>query len=681
MGVFRKTIVILYAITIFASAFLLFLLQLVTAKQILPWFGGSAVVWTTCLVFFQSVLLLGYLYSDWSVRRLAPKGQALVHVVLLASSLLLLPVMPDTSWKPVGTENPAWHILGLLSTTIGLPYFLLSTTSPLIQAWFARRFPGRSPYRLFALSNLASMIALLGYPLAIEPWTTTTLQAQAWSTGYAVFIALCGITAWFGLRMAPADHNNKNATDSPPAGPPPSISMHLLWIALAAMGSILLLAVTNHLVQDIASIPLLWVLPLSIYLLTFIMCFDGHGWYRRNLFLGLLAICVCVMAWWLSDRTLILQIGLYSAGLFVCCMFCHGELNRLRPEPAYLTRFYLMVSLGGALGALLVGIAAPLLLPEFYELGIGLAALAALGVYQVRNNKIYAGIGAAILLFVSGAVIYKSTPEMFAKHTVLTKRNFYGVLRVLEFHSDDPDLDRQRALIHGHTMHGEQYPSERWRRIPTTYYQTNSGIGRALMTPRLPGARIGIIGLGAGTIAAYGRRGDTYRFYELNPSVVEVARNEFTFLKYSEAKIEIILGDARLNLEREPSQQFDVLVVDAFSGDSIPMHLITSEALTLYLNHLKPGGIIAFHVSNLYLNLPPVVKRLADEHGLKTSYMVDEMADNPTTSHWVLLTANQNFLDSPPIKSATLNIEARPNWRLWTDDFNNLVQVIKFGEE
>lgn len=671
---------ILYALTIFASAFLLFLLQLVTAKQILPWFGGSAAVWTTCMVFFQSVLLFGYAYSDWSIRRLAPKLQAAVHAALLASSLLLLPIMPDASWKPGGDDNPALRILGLLTITIGLPYFLLSTTSPLIQAWFARTYPNRSPYRLFALSNLASMLALLGYPLAIEPWLTTTLQAKSWSAGYAVFAVLCSATAWYGLRAAPAGHV-RAAQDDTAIGPLPTPGMHLLWVSLAAMGSILLLAVTNHLAQDIASIPLLWVLPLSIYLLTFILCFDGRGWYRRNLFLGLLAVCLCAMAWGLGDRTLKLQISLFSAGLFVACMFCHGELNRLRPAPAHLTRFYLMVSLGGAVGALLVGILAPLVLPAFFELGIGLAVLAALGIYQVRDNKLFAAIGFAVMLFTTGAVIYKSTPTVFADHSVLVTRNFYGVLRVLEFRTADPDLDRQRALIHGQTMHGEQYPSERWRRVPTTYYQTNSGIGRALLSFRQPGTRVGVIGLGVGTIAAYGKPGDVYRFYELDPAVLQIAQREFTFLKYSSAKIEHVLGDARLNLEREADQQFDVLAVDAFSSDAIPMHLITSEALALYLRHVRAGGVIAFHVSNKYLNLPPVVKRLAEEHGLKTSYMVDKMADNPTTSHWVLLTASQAFLDLPHIKAATLDIQARPDWRLWTDDFNNLLQVFKPAEK
>ncbi len=681
---------ILYALTIFASAFLLFLLQLVTAKQILPWFGGSAAVWTTCLVFFQSVLLFGYAYSDWSIRRLSPKQQAVAHAALLALSLLLLPIIPDASWKPGGDENPAWRILGLLTVTIGLPYFLLSTTSPLIQAWFARTYPNRSPYRLFALSNLASMLALLGYPLAIEPWLTTTFQAQAWSVGYAVFAALCSVTAWYGLRAVPAAHASMfPAQGSPEEGlaqgetatePLPTLGMHLLWITLAAMGSILLLAVTNHLSQDIAAIPLLWVLPLSLYLLTFIMCFDGRGWYRRNLFLGLLAVFLCAMAWWQDDRTLKLQISLFSAGLFVACMFCHGELNRLRPSPRHLTRFYLMVSLGGAVGALLVGIMAPLVLPAFYELGIGLAVLAALGLYQARENKFATAIGLIVLLFTIGTVFYKSTPAVFADHTVLVTRNFYGVLRVLEYESTDPDLNNQRALIHGNTMHGEQYPSERWRRVPTTYYQTNSGIGRTLLSLRQPGTRVGIIGLGVGTIAAYGKPGDTYRFYELDPAVIQIAQREFTFLKYSAAKIETVLGDARLNLERESSQQFDVLAVDAFSSDAIPMHLITSEALALYLKHLKPGGVIAFHVSNKYLDLPPVVKRLADEHNLKTAYMVDKLADNPTTSHWVLLTSSQEFLDLPAIKAATLDIPPRPDWRLWTDNFNNLLQVFKAGE-
>ena len=669
----------LYALTIFISAFLLFLLQLIAAKQILPWFGGSAAVWATCLVFFQVALLFGYAYSDWVISRFQAKRQAVVHTGLLILSLALLPIIPDASWKPGGAENPALRILLLLTVTVGLPYFLLSTTSPLLQAWFARTHPGTSPYRLFALSNLASMLALLSYPLAIEPWISTTLQAQIWSVLYAVFVILCGTVAWRGLQSASNPSSISPAQDTAHE-PPPTPATHWLWAALAAMGSVLLLAVSNHLTQDVASIPLLWVLPLSIYLLTFILCFDGRGWYRRNLFMGSLGVLICVMAWWLADYRLnsglLFQVSLFSIGLFISCMFCHGELNRLRPAPRYLTRFYLMISLGGAIGALLVGIVAPLIFSGVYELALGLSALAGLWLYQMRSSRrVYLAIGIGVLLFTTAAALFKIT--IFTDKAKLVTRNFYGVLRIHESNPGNIDHFR-RTLTDGITIHGEQLPNGRYWRTPTTYYSQNSGIGRTLLALGQPGARVGIVGLGAGTIAAYGKPGDVYRFYEINPSVIQIANREFSYLPRSEAKIETVLGDARLNLEREPSQRFVVLVVDAFSSDAIPMHLITSEAISVYLKHLVPGGVLAFHVTNKSLNLAPVVQNLADAHGLKTAYIAEKREDNNLyPSKWMLLTRNQAFLDLNSIRAASTPVESRPDWRLWTDDFNNLVQVLK----
>ena len=305
----------LYAATIFVSAFLLFLVQPIMAKQILPWFGGSANVWTTCLVFFQTTLLLGYAYADLIVRRTSASTQIRIHVTLLALSCIVLPIVPGAQWKPLGSESPSLLILALLTATIGLPYFLLSTTSPLVQAWFARSFPGRSPYRLFALSNLASMLALLGYPIGLEPWVTTRFQSYGWSAAYVVFALLCAACGWFSLRSARARTTPDPQRDASPDDAPPEPMRQLLWAVLAATASFLLLAVTNHLCQNISSIPLLWVVPLSIYLLSFILCFDGRGWYRPELFASMLAAGLGVMAWTLADRDLThkleLQIGVF----------------------------------------------------------------------------------------------------------------------------------------------------------------------------------------------------------------------------------------------------------------------------------------------------------------------------------------------------------------------------------
>lgn len=681
----------LYAATIFVSAFLLFLVQPITAKQILPWFGGSAAVWSTSLVFFQTTLLLGYAYSDAVARRLSARTQVGLHVALLAASSAVLPIVPGTQWKPLGTENPSLLILALLAVTIGLPYFLLSTTSPLVQAWFARSYPGGSPYRLFALSNLASMLALLGYPLALEPWVTTRLQAYGWSAAYAAFALLAAASAWLSLRQADAPRPAP-ATAAPlapgDADPPepasPTLGRQLLWATLAATASILLLAVSNHITQNIASIPLLWIVPLSIYLLSFILCFDSTRWYRRPTFLAMLAAGIGVMGWTLADSDLThelqLQIGVFSAGLFLACMFCHGELARLKPAPRYLTRFYLMVSLGGAVGSALVGLVAPLVLPAYFELGFGLVVVAALLLYQVRRmHFVFIGLAGASLLFSVGASGWSI--RNFYERTVSATRNFYGVLRVQEW--EVGTANARRSLISGTILHGTQYPNPELERRPTTYYTETSGIGRVLesLNPSLKPLKVGVIGLGTGTIATYGAKGDIYRFYEINPAVIAIAKRDFSFIGKSDAAIEIALGDARLNLEREPPQGFDVLAVDAFSSDAIPVHLITSEALAIYRRHVRPGGIIAFHVTNRYLDLAPVVQQLADAQALHAVLVADD-GEEPLASRsdWVLVSDSEEALAAEKIDEVAERIKPHEGWRLWTDDFNNIVQVLKSRE-
>jgi hypothetical protein len=672
---------ILYALTIFLSAFLLFLVQPIIAKQILPWFGGSAAVWTTCLVFFQTALLAGYAYADWSVRKLRPVTAVRVHALLLLGSLALLPIVPAAHWKPLGTESPAWLILGLMTATIGLPYFLLSTTGPLLQAWFARRFPGRSPYRLFSLSNFASMLALLGYPLLIEPWLPTHVQALDWSVAYAVFAVLCAGAAFASVRGTAVQVALMQARANAPSNSKrPSPARQWLWVALAATGSMLLLAVTNHITQNVAAVPLLWIVPLSLYLLTFILCFDGERWYRRRFFLLAAAIMLGAMAWTLADtrvtHELRLQLGVFCLGLFSACMFCHGELATLKPAPVYLTRFYLMVALGGAVGSALVGIVAPLLLPADFELGFGLVACAVLLVVQTRHaSKLLMAPAIVAALVATGASAY-GIHDFYAS-TIYTARNFYGVLRVQEKGTDE--LQR-RLLVHGTILHGNQFLEADLRREPTTYYTQTSGIGRVLeaLNPSTTPLKVGMIGLGAGTLAAYGAKGDEYRIYDINPAVIHIANTYFTYLHDSDATIVTPLGDARLSLEREPSQQFDVLAIDAFSSDAIPVHLITSEALDVYLRHMKPGGVIAFHVTNRFLDLVPVVEALGTAHDLASVWIADDgESDLASRSDWVLLSANKDFLNKPQISKHATPIVPRRDWRIWTDDFNNLVQVLK----
>ena len=669
----------LHAATIFVSAFLLFLVQPVLAKQILPWFGGAAIVWTTCMVFFQLVLLLGYAYAH-ALTRFKASTQFVVHAVLLVASLAFLPIVPDASWKPEGGANPVLRILALLFATIGLPYFLLSSTSPLVQAWFARAHPGRSPYPLFALSNFASMLALLGYPFLLEPWLPNADQSFGWSVGFALFVVLCGTLAWKSRSFSTLTFAGDGTADEAREAPPRAREI-LLWLLLSALGSVMLLAVSNHLTQNISSIPLLWVVPLALYLLTFILCFEGRHWYRRDTYLGLLLWILCVMAWFLADKSLqfelVWQVAVFSAGLFVVCMFCHGELALRRPPPRHLTLFYLMVSLGGVIGGVLVGIVAPVTLPGYLELEIALVVVAAIALAtNVRRPLPVAGMFVAVLAFTVGALAYRI--HTFTENAVYISRNYYGVLRVKESSSRLEDVDtRYRSLVHGAILHGEQWLSEKYRRSATTYYKTTSGVGRALLAFEGKPIRVGIIGLGAGSISVYGDADDVYRFYDIDPEVVHVAKRFFTYVTDSPSKVEIVLGDARLNMERESPQAYDLLAIDAFSGDSIPVHLITYEAVAQYLRHMKPDGVMAFHVSNRFLDLKPVLLAIAEKHGLEYAYL-RETEEGSTTSDWVLVTRNKAFIHREGIVEAVEPVAPQPGWKLWTDDFNNLLQVFKY---
>ena len=672
---------LIYALTIFTSAFLLFLVQPLKAKQILPWFGGSAAVWTTCLVFFQFLLLAGYAYSDWTTRNLSARRQVVLHIALLAVSLATLPIIPDASWKPAGGEDPAWRILGLLAVTIGLPYFLLSTTGPLVQAWFARSFPAGTVYRLFALSNFGSLLALISYPFAVEPWVPTVHQSRGWSVAYVAFAVLCAASAFYSLRVQPRAAGAAETTQAPQDGPTPGPRDYGSWLLLSAMGAFMLLAVTNHITHDVASVPFLWILPLTLYLLTFILCFEGRGWYRRYIFLGPLMLIVAAMAWALHKESGIMDIKqaipLNLIGLFVMCMFFHGELADSKPSPRYLTRFYLMVSLGGALGGLAVGLVAAKVFNSYYEFGIGLVATLLIAAFVTRLMHPVVPMLVLVATGFSGYHIYQFS-GMLTRDAIVLARSFYGTLRVKDTDVGQPGA--VRTLVHGVIMHGEQYLSAERRREPTSYYGATSGVGRALQVlgAASPEMRVGIVGLGTGTIATHGRKGDVYRFYEINPQVVEIARRDFSFLGDSGAKVETVLGDARLAMEREAPQRYDLLAIDAFSSDSIPVHLITREAMVVYLRHLKPDGVIAFHVTNRFLRLGPVVKRLAQALGLQITLIDDEAKDSDLSStDWVLVTRGKTLLGHPDIAKHASDIEGIPGLPVWTDDFNNLFQILK----
>lgn len=675
---------LIYALTIFASAFLLFLVQPIMAKQILPWFGGSAAVWTTCLMFFQLVLLAGYAYADWTVRFLKPRPQVMLHVALIIVSLVSLPIIAGSGWKPGGEEDPTWLILGLLAATIGLPYFLLSTTGPLLQAWFARSFPNASNvYRLFALSNGASLIALVAYPFVVEPYISTHEQSIGWSFGYGLFAVLCGGSALFSLRASAQTATQQTGTPAAAGGAAPRIADYLLWLTLAALGSFMLIAVTNHITHDVASVPFLWILPLTLYLLSFVLCFEGRNWYQRGIFFGPLLVIVGAMAWALHTNGGVMNIKqaipLFAAGLFVMCMFFHGELAALKPAPRHLTGYYLMISLGGAVGGLLVGFVAPKLFNTYYEFGLGLFFTSLLAAYVARRTMVIVPVLALVAAGFTAWHVH-SYINMLSRDTRVMTRNFYGTLRVKDF-GDETSLEGTRRLMHGVIMHGEQFLAPARRMEPTTYYGPTSGVGRIINIKRdgAKAIRVGVVGLGAGTIAAYGRKGDVYRFYEINPQVIELAKTEFSFLGSSKAKIETLLGDARLTLEGEPAQGYDVLAIDAFSSDSIPTHLMTYQAMGVYLKNMKADGVIAFHVTNRFLHLAPVVKRIADEHGLHTALVTDDpdSGSDLANTDWVLVSRSKAVLENPRIKESVKTIGEIPGLRLWTDSFNNLFKILK----
>jgi len=633
------------------------------------------------MVFFQVVLLAGYAYSDWITRRLGTRAQAKLHVGLLLASLAFLPIVTSARWKPTGAEDPTLWILGLLLGTIGLPYFLLSTTGPLVQSWVARTPWGAQVYRYFSLSNFASLASLLSYPVLIEPRSTLVQQAWGWSLAYGVFVLLCAATTlyvarhWAAPAVAPAGQRTAGATA--PAERP-GLGDHLMWLALPALGSWLLLAITNHITQNVAAIPFLWVLPLSVYLLSFVLTFESDRWYRRAVFVPLAAVMLALCAFGLQDRLgsrLQTALPIYVVGLFALCMFLHGEMSRLRPGSEYLTRFYLMLSLGGALGGVSVGLVAPHVLPAYYELGVGLTLCALIAAVLWRQRRV--GIAASLALAGASAWFLFLQVNVDATGVRRMQRNFYGTLVTIDTLRGDA-RDEVRQMYHGSVRHGEQYLAPERRREPTTYYGPNSGVGLAIAAAPAASRQIGLIGLGTGTLATYGRTGDVYRVYEINPEVFDLADNEFSFLADSPARIERVLGDARLALEREAPQSFDVLAVDAFSGDSVPIHLITSEAMDVYLRHMRPKGIVAFHVTNRFLALAPVVEKIAKAKGLHVALVHDEPPEpGLRNTDWVLVARDQDVLARDPIRIASSAINPIPGLEPWTDDYNNLFGVLK----
>ncbi len=665
---------------IFLSAFLLFLIQPLIAKRILPWFGGGPAVWSTTLLFFQLALVVGYAYAH-ATRRLGGRRQVWVHLTLVAAALATMSILPSDAWKPADAAAPASRVLTLLAAHIGFPFVLLAATAPLLQDWHARLFPDRSPYPLYALSNAGSLLALAAYPFGVEPWLDLPGQAAVWSAGFALFAVCCAWCGW-QARNAPL---STEADDAPPA-PEPSASSQLLWMALPACGAALLVATTAHLTQNIAPVPLLWVLPLAIYLVTYIIAFAGG--YRRRVWLLLwipaLVAAVFVMRG-AGFGSLAVQAGVHLAALAVACLICHGEVARLRPPVRHLTDYYLALSIGGAIGGAFVAVIAPLLFTSFAEFPLlhvavtAVAAWAAADAFFGRSGA--RGLATAALAAAVGVtaivVLYRGEDPL---RVVAASRNFYGVVSVVD---DRPGMQVPlRRLYHGQILHGVQLADPVLARRPTAYYVEGSGIDLAIRhharRERGEALTIGVVGLGTGTIAALSQPGDRIRFYELDPEVVRMARTYFTFLGDSPATVDIVTGDGRLSLEREARDLagrpvYDVLALDAFSGDAVPVHLLTREAFALYEQLLKPEGIIAVNVSNRYLDLRPVVRALAAGLGMEMRHIQRPAERGPfsTTSEWLIVTASPSWLARFPSRSDD-DTEV-----LWTDAFSSLFSVLR----
>ncbi|MGA9718630.1 MAG: fused MFS/spermidine synthase [Acidobacteriaceae bacterium] len=668
----------LYGAAIFLAAFLLFLVEPMGAKQLLPTFGGSAAVWLTCLVFFQTALLAGYAYAHW-LARLRARWQMSLHVGLLACGAASALAW---SFRRGGFAQTSAHpfvmVLTALLLSIGLPFMLLGSTSPLLQAWLARLEQNRIPYRLFALSNLASLLALALYPTLIEPYITLRMQRILWSCGFLCVAALIGVLTRKVRRAPPT----MTMPVIPKSEPPVSMRAKCLWLLLPMVAAMQLCAVTSYMTANIAAIPLLWILPLAAYLLTLIIAFEYASFVPRPILTRLLVLMLAALAYMMANVDAWWPVGIgitfFLIEMFFACLLCHVEAYRLRPQSAReLTSFYLLFATGGAIGSFLISIASPLLFSSNYDMAITFFATALATLFLVWPESWSQRL---VWAAASGAMIYLLVllNAAYRRDTLFAARNFYATLRVKQ--TNDSKGQWTRTLSNGIILHGSQIFTPALRKTPTTYYAEDSGVGLALRYCCADRARnVGVIGLGAGTIAAYGRAGDRMRFYEINPTVQPIAQHLFTYLRDSAAQISFAEGDARASLVREAPQHFDVLAIDAFSGDAIPLHLLTTEAMAIYRSHLAPGGILAFHISNRHVDLEPAIKLLAESAGMHArtvqSYANDQTGASNAT--WVLVTDNDAFLASHEIAGNSRPAKQRAGLRVWTDDYSSLLTLLR----
>ena len=696
-----------FATAIFAGATLLFLVQPMVARMVLPLFGGSQAVWTTSMLFFQAVLLAGYGYAHASTRLLGPSRQPIVHAVVLVLAVAALPIGRGLAPPPTDASPSLW-LLGVLAVTVGAPFFVVTTASPLLQHWLATsgHASGRDPYFLYAAGNAGSLIALLAYPILVEPLLTLDQQARLWSIGYVLFALLC-----LGCLVI-ARRGRSLAQSAPARVMVPSLAWRTRarWVGTALVPSSLMLGITTYISTDVASFPMLWVLPLAIYLLTFVVAFARRPLVTTRAAALILPLpAALVFAQMLGSVTLPLPVTLLTQllVLFFAGVLAHGRLAEQRPAPERLTEFYFLLSLGGVLGGALNALVAPLVFDSVLEYPLVLVLALALRPRGRRIADIFPVLafggcvaGLAVVqglsvphLLLAGAVVaclaigvrYPRYLTLgFASLTLLlaagspslhSERTFFGVLRVTE-------QDGERKLVHGTTVHGVERFAGPLAGEPLTYYGRRGPLGDVFAAySQLD--RVDAIGLGAGTVAAYGRPGQQMTFYELDPAIARIAGDPrfFTFLRDSPANVEIVLGDGRRTIARVPDGTSDLVIVDAFSSDSIPVHLLTREAIELYVRKLRPGGLIAFHVSNRHLELAPVIARAAHALGLAAVDRFDRAEGargDRTPSRWLVLARSPEGLE-PLLERSGWRIPTVSAGRVWTDDYSNVLSVVKWS--
>jgi hypothetical protein len=725
--------VTLFAVTVFTSAALLFIVEPMIAKMMLPLLGGSPAVWNTCMVFYQIVLLGAYVYAHLLSRTFTKRRQVIIHMTLVGVSIAALPVILPSGMTPPADRSPIPWVLVVLARTAAVPLFVVSSTSPLMQRWIAS---GRqtNPYALYAASNAGSMLALVAYPALVEPFLTLHQQSAAWTTvyvGFGVLTLACAAWTWSSWRARSSQI--ESAIESTPSGAAPTMATLARWTVLAAVPSSLMLGVTTFATTDIAAVPLLWILPLGLYLLTLVLVFMERSIAPHALMGRLLPILVVPLISLIvfdSGMPGPVQMFLHLATFFVASMVCHGELARTKPQPAYLTTFYICLATGGSLGGLFNAVIAPVVFKTVteYPLAVVVACLFRPAPSTSVNRwtramdllmPVLLGAGAAAMMFafdgadsktligvlmvfiVPGIVVFEfrrrpvrfaaavaalmvaSTTFMSAKeHVLFRSRSFFSVHRVTV-----DSKTGQRRFVHGGIVHGMQSTNPALRREPTAYFHRNGPVGQIFENvQRKTQLRVGIVGLGIGTLAAYSRPGENWTFFEIDPGVVEIARDPqyFTYLRDSPAHVDIVLGDARLKLAETRDQQFDLLVLDAFSSDAVPMHLLTAEALDLYLQKLSTTGVLMFNISNRYVELKQVLANAATTHGLVCFARDDlnltesDLASGKFASRWLVMFRDGEQLDAVADDARWQRVRPRAGHPIWTDDFSNLLTVFKW---